>query len=145
MKHRGRAIFALILGIAVLVGFTVMAYAATKMPEKDIVIESKDVFTKMKKGPVTFSHEKHKAAKCTTCHHEFKDGKNVWQEGQEVKKCSTCHKLKPEGKVVKLELAYHNKCMGCHKEMKKEKKKTGPTACNKCHAGGKEEKAQEGK
>ncbi|MBI5570790.1 MAG: cytochrome c3 family protein [Desulfomonile tiedjei] len=139
MKHTGRVITALIVGVAVLVAFT-MAYAATKAPDKDIVIESKDVFTAKKKTPVTFSHEKHKEAKCDACHHEYKDGKNVWQEGQEVKKCSACHKLKAEGKVVKLEKAYHDNCMGCHKEMKKEKKKTGPVACGKCHPGAKDEK-----
>ncbi len=140
MTRRGRLLTALILSVAVLAAFTV-AYTATKMPDKNIVIESKDVFTKPKKTPVTFSHEAHKAAKCTDCHHEIKDGKNVWKEGQEVKKCSTCHKLKPEGKVIKLELAYHTKCAGCHKKMKAEKKKHGPlkAQCAKCHtkAGGK--------
>jgi hypothetical protein len=135
MTRRGRLLTALILSVAVLAAFTV-AYAATKMPDKDVVIESKDVFAKPKKTPVTFSHEKHKGAVCTDCHHDFKDGKNVWQEGQEVKKCSACHKLKAEGKVVKLELAYHEKCAGCHKKLKDEKKKHGPlkAQCVKCHA-----------
>lgn len=134
MKQKGRVFTALILAVTVLAAFTI-AYAANKAPDKDIVIESKDVFTKPKKTPVTFSHEKHKAAKCTDCHHEFKDGKNVWQEGQEVKKCSTCHKLKADGKVIKLEAAYHEKCGGCHKKMKEEKKPSGPqkAQCAKCH------------
>lgn len=132
MKRRGSVVIALVLGVACLVAFT-LAYAATKAPDKDIVIESKEVFKTPKKSPVTFSHEKHKEAKCVDCHHDYKDGKNVWQEGQEVKKCAACHKLEAEGKIVKLEKAYHDKCQGCHKKLKQEKKKTGPTACTKCH------------
>jgi hypothetical protein len=132
MKDKGRVILALIIGVACLAAFTV-AYAATKMPDKDITIDSK-VYEKKKKTPVVFSHPKHKELKCTTCHHEYKDGKtNVWKEGQEVKKCSSCHKDKAEGKIVKLEKAFHDQCQGCHKKLKKEKKKTGPTACTKCH------------
>ncbi len=133
MKHRGRVLLGLILGVAVLAAFT-LAYAATKAPDKDITIESKDVFKTPKKAPVTFSHEKHKGAKCTDCHHEFKDGQNVWKEGQEVKKCSACHQLEAKDKVLGLEKAYHEKCQGCHKKVKKEKKDTkAPTACQKCH------------
>ena len=131
MKLNGRVVLALVLGIALAAAFT-LAYAATKMPEKDLVIKS-DVFKKYKKSPVVFPHVKHKELKCTVCHHEYKDGKNVWKEGQEVKKCGACHKLKKKGKVVKLEKAFHNKCIKCHKKFKKEKKKTGPTSCTKCH------------
>jgi hypothetical protein len=144
MKNRGSVFLVILLGIAVFAAFT-LAYAATKAPDKDITIHSSDVFKQPKKSPVTFSHEKHKGAKCADCHHEFKDGKNVWQEGQEVKKCSACHKLEAEGNVLKLEKAYHDKCQNCHKELKKEKKKTGPTACTKCHPakpGEKEEKEE---
>jgi hypothetical protein len=129
---KGRVFLALILGVAVFAAFT-LAYAATKAPDKDISVHTGDVFKEFKQGPVKFSHEKHKETKCTDCHHDFKDGKNVWQEGQEVKKCGACHKLEAEGKVLKLEKAYHDKCQNCHKALKKENKKTGPTACNKCH------------
>lgn len=131
MKHKGRVILALVVGVACLAAFT-LAYAASKMPDKEITIDSK-VIEKKKKTPVVFSHPKHKELKCTQCHHEYKDGQNVWKEGQEVKKCGTCHKEKAEGKIVKLESAFHNQCVKCHKDMKKDKKKTGPTACTKCH------------
>ena len=132
MRNKGRVFIA--LGLATLLAAALtLAYAATAMPEKDITIHSTDVFKETKKGPVVFPHVKHKALKCTDCHHEYKDGKNVWQEGQEVKKCSACHKLEADGKVVKLEKAYHNKCVNCHKKVKAEKKPTGPTACTKCH------------
>jgi hypothetical protein len=129
---KGRAFIALLLGIAILAAFTV-AYAANKVPDKDISIHSTEVFKTPKQSPVTFSHTKHKELKCIDCHHEFKDGKNVWQEGQEVKKCETCHKLEADGKVVKLEKAYHDLCQNCHKKIKKENKPTGPTSCTKCH------------
>jgi hypothetical protein len=134
MKQKGRLLTALILSVAVFAAFT-LAYAATKAPDKDITIHSTDVFTAPKKTPVVFSHEKHKAATCTACHHEFKDGQNVWKEGEEVKKCSACHKLQAQDKVVKLELAYHDKCAGCHKKFKDEGKPTGPqkAQCAKCH------------
>lgn len=132
MMNKGRVVIGLILSVAVVAAFT-LAYAANKMPEQDITILSKDVFKEPKKGPVVFPHPKHKALKCTDCHHEYKDEKNVWQEGQEVKKCSACHKLEADGKVVKLEKAYHDQCVNCHKKVKAEKKPTGPTACTKCH------------
>ncbi len=103
----------------------------------EIVIQNKG-YTKDKKGPVKFSHKKHhedyKLA-CTACHHTFKDGKNVWKEGDPVKKCSQCHDpVKKQGKVSKLASAYHKNCKDCHKELAKAGKKTGPyKKCNKCH------------
>lgn len=132
MMNKGRVYIAVVLCI-LMAGALTLAYAATKAPDKDITIHSTDVFKESKKGPVQFSHDKHKGAKCTDCHHEYKDGKNAWQEGQEVKKCSTCHKLEAQDKIVKLEKAYHDGCQGCHKKLKAEKKKTGPTSCTKCH------------
>ncbi len=132
MKKRGTILLTLILGIVVVCAWT-LAYAATKMPDKDLVIESKDVFKNPKKSPVVFPHAKHKALKCTDCHHEYKDKKNVWKEGQEVKKCDACHKLEKDGDKEKLEKAYHNLCVKCHKEKKKKKEPTGPTSCSKCH------------
>jgi hypothetical protein len=136
---KGRILIALVLGIAVLAAFTI-AYAQTKAPDKDITIESKDVFKERKKAPVVFNHEKHKALQCTVCHHEVQDGKKVeWKEGQPIKKCGACHKLEDQGPIVKLEKAMHNQCVECHKKVKKEKKPTGPTACTKCHPGGKDE------
>ena len=71
MRHKGSVFLAILLGVAVFAAFT-LAYAATKAPDKDITIESKDVFKKMKKPPVVFSHAKHKEQKCTVCHHEYK-------------------------------------------------------------------------
>jgi len=138
MDNRANMLVALVLGAAFIVAIT-LAYAATQAPDHDIVISSKEVFKEPKKTPVTFSHPKHKEFKCTECHHEYKDGKNVWQEGQEVKKCYACHKLEAQDKIVALQKAYHDKCQSCHKKLKKEKKKAGPTACSKCHPGAADE------
>ncbi len=137
MKSKGRVVLVLLIAVAVAAAFT-LSYAATKMPDQPIKIDSKDAYKEKKKGAVTFPHVKHKALKCVECHHEFKDGKNVWQEGQEVKKCAACHKDKKEGKKEKLEKAFHKKCQTCHKKLKEEKKPTGPVTCVKCH--GKEKK-----
>ena len=132
MSNRTKVLVALVLGVAFIAAVT-LAYAATKAPEKGFTIYSTDVFKEPKQGPVIFPHDKHKELKCTECHHVLKDGKNVWKQGDEVQKCSACHKLKAEGKTVKLEKAFHERCQTCHKKLKKEKKKTGPTSCTKCH------------
>jgi hypothetical protein len=136
--RKGSILLTLILGVFCLVAFTV-AYAETKAPDKEITIDAPEVFKVKKQAPVKFMHSKHKDQVCTNCHHEFKDGKNEWKEGQEVKKCDVCHKDKDEGKMIKLYAAFHNKeaqhssCLGCHEKNKKDNKKTGPTACPKCH------------
>jgi predicted CXXCH cytochrome family protein len=127
--------FGVIVSIALFLGVGVLI--AADIPDK-IQIESK-AFETHKKGPVEFSHKKHaedyKIA-CTECHHVYKDGKNVYKEGDPVQKCSACHDPdKSEGKKVKLMLAFHKNCQGCHKDLKKAGKPAGPTTkCNECHA-----------
>ncbi len=148
MENRGRSVIALVLGLAVAVVAASLVFAANKMPDKDITIDTQGVFEKKTKSPVVFPHEKHKALKCMDCHHEHKDGQNVWKEGDEVKKCGACHKAKAEDKVLGLKDAFHKQCEACHKAMKKDKKKTGPTSCTKCHPkkeGEKEDPAEKGK
>jgi hypothetical protein len=136
--RKGSILFTLILGVICLAAFTVV-YAESKAPDKDLTINTPEIFKEKKQAPVTFNHAKHKDQVCTNCHHEYKDGQNVWKEGQEVKKCSACHKDKDEGKAVKLYSCYHKKeaehssCVGCHTKLKADNKKTGPTACPKCH------------
>ncbi len=73
---------------------------ATDIPQ-DMNIKS-DVYKRHRKGPVPFSHQKHIDSKiaCTECHHVYKDGKNVFKEGDPVQKCSACHDAKEtKGKV----------------------------------------------
>jgi hypothetical protein len=140
----------LILTISAMgVAFLFAGVYATQAVCDTITMES-PLFEKHKKGLVAFTHKKHNAdygIPCRDCHHVYKNGKNVWQEGDEVQKCSACHseakapRAKPGeptlSKEEKIEKYYysaiHENCMGCHKTLKKEGKPTGPAACSGCH------------
>ncbi len=112
----------------------------------DVITIKSSIYEHPRKSPVEFTHKKHaedyKIA-CAECHHVYKDGKNVWKEGDPVQKCEECHndpttkglkKLPPEQQKKNLELAFHNNCVGCHKKLKKENKETkAPTTCKQCH------------
>jgi hypothetical protein len=93
-----------------------------------------------KKGPVKLSHKKHSTdykVACTDCHHDYKDGKNSWKEGDPVKKCGECHNPEAkEGEAMKLQNAYHKNCKDCHKALVTEGKseKAPFKKCNDCHA-----------
>ena len=131
-KRMTTIIFILLAGIAfVAVGIL----TAADVPDE--VTISSDVYKKDKKGPVKLNHKKHSAdygAKCTDCHHEYNDGKNVWAEGQPVKKCSACHDPeKKQGNADKLQNSYHKNCKDCHKEVTKAGKKAPFKKCNDCH------------
>ena len=129
----------LMVMVAVLAGFMFLAVGvltATDVPEQ-VTIENTG-YKKDKKGPVKLAHKKHSAeykVACTECHHEYKDGKNVWKEGDPVKKCSECHNpKKKEGKVLKLQNAYHKNCKSCHKKLVKAGKGKAPfKKCSQCH------------
>jgi hypothetical protein len=126
-----------------------LVYATQQAPET-ITMESK-VFSERSKSLVTFPHAKHNVdykIACTESHHLYKDGKNVWKEGDEVKKCDACHtEAKPpkaaegEAKLSKAEKikkyyysAIHENCVECHKDlMKAGKAKAAPTKCAECH------------
>lgn len=109
---------------------------AANIPE-EIAIEGKS-YAKDKKGPVNFTHKKHfknYKVKCTECHHEYKDGENVWKANQPAKKCGECHDpAKSESNVKKLMVAFHKNCQGCHTEKSKEGIKTpDKKKCKECH------------
>lgn len=119
-----------------------MFLAVGVLPAADVPDEVKienEGYKKDKKGPVKLSHKKHSQefkVGCTDCHHDYKDGKNVWKEGDPVKKCSACHDPETKkGKADKLQNAYHKNCKNCHKDMVKEgKAKDAPfKKCNDCH------------
>ena len=120
----------LFLGVGVL--------TAADVPD-EVNIENQG-YKKDKKGPVKLSHKKHSTdykVACTDCHHDYKDGKNCWKEGDPVKKCGDCHDpQKKDGKVMKLQNAYHKNCKNCHKALVKEGKsdKAPFKKCNQCHA-----------
>ena len=137
------------LGIVVLTGLMFLAVGALTagekakkpVPPEEAKIENQGYKTD-KKGHVKLSHKKHSDKKenkgygvtCVECHHEYKDGKNVWKEGEPVKKCSACHDpKKKQGKTMKLQNAYHKNCKNCHKAAAKEGKKAPFKKCNGCH------------
>ena len=102
-------------------------------PEK-IVLDDKG-YASRKKGPVPFNHQAHAedyGAACDDCHHVYKNGKNVWEEGDEVQKCSQCHDLREsKGDVKKLQIAFHSNCRTCHKESGS--KEAPYKTCYGCH------------
>ena len=130
-------ISALMVILAGLVFLTVGVLTAADVPD-EIIINEKG-YKQDKKGPVKFTHKKHyedhKLA-CTECHHVYKDGKNVWKQGDPVQKCGECHDpLKKDGKVITLKSAYHKNCKTCHKELVTSGKSTKAPykKCTKCH------------
>ena len=132
-KGNWTLVLLVICGLAFLAIGTLQAASDVK-PPKEVKIYS-DAFKDHKKGPVLLKHEEHAVnykIACTECHHVYKDGKNVWKEGDPVQKCSACHD--PEQKkdnVDKLQNAFHKNCQGCHKELKG--KEAPYKKCNDCH------------
>ena len=136
-KHWFWTLGAALIGVV----FVFSLVGATDVPD-NIELKS-SVYKKHRKPIVTLSHKKHaeeyKVA-CTDCHHVFKDGKNVWKEGDPVQKCEECHskaKASPDerksmSKEERMKVfhydAIHENCKGCHKEQKK-----GPISCKDCH------------
>jgi hypothetical protein len=120
----------------VLTGLILLAAGLPRAQEQEspkwVVIENEGYKRKAFK-PISFTHEVHAedyGVECTECHHDYKEGENVWKEGDPVLKCVVCHnpQLK-QGEVDRLLFAFHFNCKGCHKlnEM-------GPIDCNECHA-----------
>ena len=112
---------------------------------KEMIIVS-SLFKTHTKGEVRFTHERHAKdynIACDECHHVYKDGKNVWQQGMPVEKCQDCHdeatvkgekKLAPDVQKRNLKLAFHKNCVTCHRNVKKENPETtAPTTCTTCH------------
>ncbi len=139
--------FGLILVIVCCVvafGLAVSVAQTTKSGDVDdnLLLETKDMKPKDLKPGVGLTHKKHNIdykIGCADCHHDYKDGKNIWKEGDKVAKCVDCHAMKKKGpakKQHKLKNAMHKNCQGCHKKLAKEKKPTGPSKkCNDCHTG----------
>ena len=78
--------------LTAIVFVAVGALTAADVPD-EVTIENKG-YAADKKGPVKLHHKKHQTdykIACADCHHDYKDGKNVWKQGDPVKKCSACH------------------------------------------------------
>jgi ribosomal protein S27E len=131
----------IVLTAAVLGMVFVFALAYATQPEPETITMDKALLGKHKKALVTFSHKKHSTdykVSCADCHHVYKEGTNVWKQGDEVEKCDACHaeakapsgdKSPKEEKIKKYYYdAIHANCVACHKEQKK-----GPAKCAECH------------
>lgn len=101
----------------------------------EITIENEG-YRKDIRGPVPFHHQNHAddyGIACNECHHEYQDGKNIWQEGMEVKKCIDCHDpQKKQGNADRLDIAFHKNCRDCHRDIGDEEKAPSRT-CAGCH------------
>jgi hypothetical protein len=111
--------------------FAVGTPTAQDAPE-EIMIHSEGYKRKVFK-PVKFTHLVHVeeyGIECNECHHDYKEGENVWEEGDPVLKCGLCHNpKKKQGDVHRLVFAYHFNCKTCHKQ-----NEAGPMECKECHA-----------
>jgi hypothetical protein len=134
------------LGIACWVLFLVtlggvvpaMGAAERNKGSGDVLTLNNKAYKSDRKGPVTFTHRKHAMeyrVSCWDCHHEYKDGKNVWSPWGETQQCVQCHDPgKSQDKVVNLQKAYHVNCKTCHQNLAAQKKKAGPhKKCLGCH------------
>ena len=124
--------------VALSVVFLFAVVYATPQAADVMTMDSK-VYKKHKKTLVNFSHKKHNVdykIGCTDCHHIYKEGKNVWKEGDAVKKCSECHNpVKEEAEGLALKKAFHDNCKKCHKEAELNGNMNAPTMkCTGCHA-----------
>ncbi len=159
MKRQRWIPFAAALLVLVFTTAVMVIAAEQKIP--DVITLQFDIWKTHKKPLVEFPHKQHidkYGLKCQECHHIYKDGKNVWKEGDPVRKCDECHneptkklrkikKLTPEpgydllkdkrGHVLlwrNLYSAVHTNCLGCHRQYKKEHPESKPPiSCSKCH------------
>ena len=137
-----------LLTVAFAVLFVCVNLSRAQPESPDEVTIHSELWTVDKYEDSKLSHKKHAEEykiSCTDCHHVYKDGKNVWKEGDEVQKCDACHTCVKTGKALKeasaeekklsLYNAFHENCKGCHKEFnKKNNTKDAPTKCTDCHA-----------
>ncbi len=105
-------------------------------PPAVMILSKPQVFGSLSRPAVRFTHGAHAAiagVSCLTCHHVYKDGKNVLDVstltvGNPAIQCATCH-TRPRD----LEQSFHQLCITCHDTAKAQGKVTGPRACGDCH------------
>jgi len=93
----------LFLGWLVILGVGSLLWAVNLGAQPDdILLDDQAVFTSRSRPAVDFPHMQHIDAEieCSDCHHRFKGGENVVDEGEleedaEGIKCSSCHRTEP--------------------------------------------------
>jgi hypothetical protein len=127
-----------VLIIMFLCPFFTLPLALADAESLDTVVINNDGYSPDRKGPVDFSHAAHTDDYdiiCEVCHHEYEDGENVWNEGDNVLSCNECHEADAgDAGSLRLKMAYHKSCQGCHKEKKARESGFAPyNRCNACH------------
>lgn len=113
--------------------------ASDEQEMPDVIVFDQEICGKNLRGPVEFTHLNHAEdyeLSCSRCHHDYIDGKNIWEEGNWVNKCIECHDpCDSDGNVKKLKVAMHRNCIECHRKLKKEWGSTDAPykACKDCH------------
>lgn len=101
----------------------------------EILIEN-DGYTERLRSGVPFDHESHSGehnVRCDACHHDYRDGRNVWTNCMQVQKCIDCHDPRiKQGDVDMLHIAYHKNCRTCHVEIGNDRK-APYRQCGGCH------------
>lgn len=120
-------------GIVFLGVGSLMAEEGSEQEQPDAVTIDTEGYRRKLFKPIEFTHLEHAddyALDCVDCHHEYKEGENVWEEGDLVQQCVVCHnpKQKLGENAHRLPIAYHFNCKGCHKEVEE-----GPVECKECH------------
>ena len=132
---KSRVLLIAIIACTVFLSYAVLPQKSVSSSAPDTIeIDSKQ-YKKKTKGALTFSHSDHvgHGLACTECHHIYKDGKNVWEEGNAVQKCGECHDAeKKNGNAPNLKIAFHDQCQSCHKNVGSEDK-APVKKCNSCH------------
>lgn len=104
----------------------------------DTITINNEGYSKDRKSPVVFEHKMHAhdyEISCWNCHHEYKDGENIWAPWGTTKRCIECHDpVEAKGTTSKLQKAYHVNCKNCHQEMAIfGEKSIAYRECNTCH------------
>ncbi len=128
---------ALVLIGSALFGLT--AWTVSIAQEAEYILAHQDIFGKLRRPAVTFSHEIHSEALesdgCGICHHvpDDQSGKLVYAEGEELA-CKECHVRLQDNQIPALREAYHGNCTACHRRLIKDgQPQSGPTTCGGCH------------
>ena len=122
-----------------LVLFGAVGWQTSMAQEEEYILAYEDVFGKLRRPKVDFSHENHvknlEDTGCGACHHtpDDKTGRLIYIEGDE-RLCNECHDLQKEDRIPGLREAFHGSCTNCHRiRIKSDNLKSGPTTCGGCH------------
>ena len=116
-----------------------VGWQASLAQEAEYILAHEDVFGKLRRPEVSFSHEIHTESLenggCGVCHHSPDDetGQLVYRDGDE-RSCKECHDLHTEDNIPALREAFHGSCTNCHRnQIKNDHLRSGPTTCGGCH------------